>query len=99
MAAIRFLFGMGEAGSFPIATRSLSRWVLATERGFAQGATHAGSRLGGALTPALVALIISQYGWRAAFLVFGLLGLLWAVVWYWYYRDSPAEHQSVNAQE
>jgi MFS transporter, ACS family, glucarate transporter len=53
MALIRFLFGMGEAGSFPIATRSLSCWMLPTERGFAQGATHAGSRLGGALTPAV----------------------------------------------
>ena len=51
MAAFRFLFGMGEAGAFPIATRSLSRWMLPAERGFAQGVTHAGSRLGAALTP------------------------------------------------
>jgi MFS transporter, ACS family, glucarate transporter len=43
---IRFLFGMGEAGAFPISTRSLSRWMLPAERCFAQGATHAGSRLG-----------------------------------------------------
>src|SRR5262249_128467 len=42
MIAIRFLFGVGEAGAFPIATRSLSRWVLPSERGFAQGITHAG---------------------------------------------------------
>src|SRR6266853_6012448 len=61
MALIRFLFGMGEAGAFPIATRSLTRWMLPTERGFAQGATHAGSRLGGAITPALVVLIIVRY--------------------------------------
>src|SRR6204780_3287280 len=46
MAMIRFLFGMGEGGAFPIATRSLSRWMLPPERGLAQGATHAGSRLG-----------------------------------------------------
>ena len=99
MALIRFLFGMGEAGAFPIATRSLSRWMLPTERGFAQGATHAGSRLGGALTPALVVIIIAHYGWRAAFLCCGALGLLWSAAWYWYYRDSPDEHASVNAQE
>jgi sugar phosphate permease len=99
MALIRFLFGMGEAGSFPIATRSLSRWMLPTERGFAQGATHAGSRLGGALTPALVVLIIARYGWRTAFICCGALGLIWAAVWFWYYRDSPDEHRSVNAQE
>jgi MFS transporter, ACS family, glucarate transporter len=99
MALIRFLFGMGEAGAFPIATRSLSRWMLPTERGFAQGATHAGSRLGGALTPALVVLIIARYGWRTAFICCGSLGLIWAAAWYWYYRDSPDEHRSVNALE
>jgi MFS transporter, ACS family, glucarate transporter len=99
MALIRFLFGMGEAGAFPIATRSLSRWMLPTERGFAQGATHAGSRLGGAITPALVVLIIVRYGWRAAFICCGALGLIWAAVWFWYYRDTPDEHPSVNAEE
>jgi MFS family permease len=99
MALIRFLFGMGEAGAFPIATRSLSRWMLPTERGFAQGATHAGSRLGGAITPALVVLIIARWGWRAAFLCCGALGLIWATVWYWYYRDTPDEHRSVNTGE
>jgi MFS transporter, ACS family, glucarate transporter len=99
MALIRFLFGMGEAGAFPIATRSLTRWMLPTERGFAQGATHAGSRLGGAITPALVVLIIVRYGWRAAFICCGALGLIWAAVWFWYYRDTPDEHPSVNAEE
>ena len=99
MASVRFLFGMGEAGAFPIATRSLSRWMLPSERGFSQGITHAGSRLGAALTPALVASIIGGYGWRAPFVIFGMLGLLWAAVWFWYYRDSPAEHTRVNTAE
>ena len=99
MATVRFLFGMGEAGAFPIATRSLSRWMLPAERGFSQGITHAGSRLGAALTPALVAFIIAGYGWRAPFVCFGSLGLVWAAVWFWYYRDSPAEHKSTNAAE
>jgi MFS family permease len=99
MASIRFLFGMGEAGSFPIATRSLSCWMVPTERGFAQGATHAGSRLGGALTPAVVVLIIARYGWRTAFICCGSLGLIWAAAWYWYYRDTPDEHPSTNAEE
>jgi sugar phosphate permease len=99
MTIIRFLFGMGEAGAFPIATRSLSRWMLPAERGFAQGITHAGSRLGAALTPSIVVLLIARYGWRAAFMIFGVLGLLWSAVWYWYYRDTPAEHASVNSAE
>src|SRR5262249_54413677 len=54
MIVIQVFFGIGEAGAFPIATRSLARWLRPTERGFAQGITHAGSRLGSALTPLIV---------------------------------------------
>jgi len=99
MAAIQFLFGTCESGSFPIATSSLSRWMLPAERGMAQGLTHAGSRLGGALTPVLVVLIIARWGWRAAFLSCASLGILWACGWYWYYRNSPGEHRAVNEGE
>jgi sugar phosphate permease len=99
MAVFRFLFGMGEAGAFPIATRSLSRWMLPAERGYAQGITHAGSRLGAAFTPPIVVFLIAAFGWRAPFLMFGLLGVAWAAVWYWYYRDTPAQHASTNQAE
>jgi sugar phosphate permease len=99
MGICRFLFGLGEAGAFPIATRSLSAWILPTERGFAQGVTHAASRVGAALTPALVVLLMVRFGWRAPFLLFGFLGLLWAAAWFYYYRDTPAEHGRVNAEE
>src|SRR5690348_12959285 len=99
MAVVRFLFGMGEAGAFPIATRSLSRWMLPAERGFAQGVTHAGSRLGGALTPMIVVFLIAHYGWRAPFYVFAVLGLIWAAAWFAFYRDTPGEHRMVNSAE
>ena len=89
MIAIQGLFGMGEAGAFPIATRSLSRWMLPRERGFAQGVTHAGSRLGAALTRPLAAALIVGFGWRFPFFTFAALGLLWAVLWFVYYRDTP----------
>lgn len=99
MAVTRFLFGAGEAGAFPIATRSLSRWMLPSERGYAQGITHAGSRLGAGVTPLLVVWLITNYGWRAAFLIFGVVGLFWAALWFYWYRDTPAEHRSVNEAE
>src|SRR6202167_6349297 len=85
MLNIQVFFGLGEAGAFPIATRSLARWMRPTERGFAQGITHAGSRLGSALTPLVLAGftifglrwagIIPSYGWRAAFYFYGLIGV------------------------
>jgi sugar phosphate permease len=99
MIVCRFLFGMGEAGAFPIATRSLSRWMLPAERGYAQGLTHAGARLGGALAPVLVVMLIASFGWRFPFLLFALVGLAWAALWFVMYRDSPNEHPSVNGAE
>ena len=100
MIVIQVFFGLGEAGAFPIATRSLSRWMRPTERGFAQGITHAGSRLGGAITPPIVALaIVPFFGWRAAFYAFGVLGVVWSAVWFYYYRDTPEEHAGVNEAE
>lgn len=95
----RFFFGVGEAGAFPIATRSLSRWTPPEERGFSQGLPHAASRLGAALTPPLVVFIMINFGWRIPFLLFGVLGLIWAVLWHAYYRDNPSEHPGVNAAE
>ena len=99
MAVFRFLFGAGEAGAFPTATRSLSRWMLPAERGYAQGLTHAGSRLGAAITPPLAVFLIAAYGWRAAFMVFGALGIGWAAFWFRWYRNTPQEHTWVNAAE
>jgi len=99
LAVFRFLFGVGQAGAFPIATRALSRWMLASERGYAQGITHAGSRVGGAVTPYVAVLIMTAAGWRATFLLFGAIALAWAALWYWYYRDTPAEHGAVNQAE
>jgi len=99
MLTIQVFFGLGEAGAFPIATRSLARWMRPTERGFAQGITHAGSRLGAALSPPIVVFIMARYGWRAAFMVFGILGVIWSAVWYFYYRNTPEEHAGVNQAE
>ncbi|OJU17984.1 MULTISPECIES: MFS transporter [unclassified Sphingomonas] len=99
MIVCRFLFGIGEAGSFPIATRSLSRWMLPSERGWAQGVTHAGARLGGAVTPVFVALLIVDFGWRMPFLLFAGVGVAWALLWFCYYRDRPREHPRTNEAE
>lgn len=94
LVVIRLLFGIGEAGAFPTATRAFSHWIPATERGFAQGVTHGASRLGGAITPVIVAVIMSQWGWQSVFYIFAVLGVIWAIVWYYWYRDKPSEFQT-----
>ena len=95
----RFFFGIGEAGAFPTATRAMTFWVPATGRGFAQGFTHAFSRLGSALTPPLTVLVSREWGWRAAFVFFALVGGLWAILWLLTYRDRPEQDGKVNDAE
>ena len=85
---IRFMFGVGEAGSSPCSTGVISRWFEKNEVGKAQGYVWAASRMGGALTPFVVIPVMAWLGWRAAFWLLGGLGIIWAVVWYVMYRDK-----------
>ncbi|GAC1523666.1 MAG: MFS transporter [Collimonas sp.] len=95
----RFLLGIGEGGAFPAATRSFTYWMPATERGFAQGITHSFARLGGAITPPLVLLIVAAYGWRESFIILGIVSLIWSIAFVWLYRNTPLEHKWVKPAE
>jgi MFS family permease len=96
---IRFLFGAGEAGCFPNLTKAFTLWLPKAERTRAQGLLWMSARWGGALTPLLVVWIFSIVSWRNAFVVFGMLGVVWAVLFYLWFRDKPRDHASVNAAE
>jgi sugar phosphate permease len=96
---VRFLFGIGEAGAFPGATRAMQLWYPRQERGFCQGITHSASRLGAAIAPPIVVLIMTTLGWRWVFYICGAIGILWSVWWYLSYRNLPEEHGFVNRAE
>ncbi|HXW49899.1 MAG TPA: MFS transporter [Xanthobacteraceae bacterium] len=96
---VRFLFGVGEAGAFPGATRAMQLWYPQSERGLVQGVTHSASRLGAAIAPPLVVLIMTQFGWRTVFLICGAVGLLWSLWWGLTYRNFPEDHGLVNRAE
>ena len=99
LLVIRFMFGIGEAGSSPCSTGVISRWFEKSEVGKAQGYVWAASRMGGALTPFVVIPVMIWVGWRAAFYLLGALGVVWAVIWYWYYRDSSDSRVSRESRE
>ncbi len=99
LLAIRFLFGAGEAGAFPNTARILSRWFPTERRGMAQGLVNSISLIGGAIAPVLTAHLILSIGWRWTFVAFCLPGILWAAVFYWWFRDDPQLHPAVNAAE
>ena len=96
---IRFLFGMGEAGAYPNAARGLRNWFPYARRGSAQGLLWAFGRWGGAIAPYVVVLFALPFGWRGAFIAFGILGVAWVIVFLIYFRNSPSEHPGVNAAE
>jgi MFS transporter, ACS family, glucarate transporter len=95
----RFCFGAGEAGAFPNASIVIARWFPATQRASMAGVMLMASQIGGAIAPLLVVPIQARYGWRASFLVFGMVGVIWALIWYAWFRDSPAEKRGVTAEE
>jgi len=99
LVVIRFLFGAGEAGAFPNIARSFSRWFPARERGRANGVMFLGSRIGGMLSAPIALLIVARWGWRTSFVMFGLLGAVWAAAWFAWYRDRPDDHPAVNREE
>lgn len=99
LLATRFLFGAGEAGAFPNASIAVARWFPVRERGRAFGIWLMASQVGGAIAPLLVVPIQARYGWRASFYVFGVLGVGWSAIWYWWFRDSPAEKVGVSIKE
>src|SRR5262249_45742661 len=99
LLAIRFFFGAGEAGAFPNIARSFSQWFPIRERGRANGVMFLGSRMGGMLSAPIALQLVSRWGWRASFVFFGLLGLVWAAAWYAWYRDRPEDHPGVDAEE
>ncbi len=96
---LRFLFGAGEAGAFPGATRAMQVWYPRAERGLVQGLTHSASRLGAAIAPPIVVLIMTTLGWRSVFYICGAAGFLWSLWWFVSYRNLPEEHGMVNRAE
>jgi MFS transporter, ACS family, glucarate transporter len=99
LLVFRFLFGAGEAGAYPACARTFYSWLPVSERGLAQGINFSGSRLGAAFALPAVAWLVTQFGWRLAFLVLGGIGFAWAAAWLVWFRDLPEEHSGVSAAE
>jgi len=94
----RFVLGLGESGNFPSAIKTVAEWFPKKERAFATGIFNAGSNIGAVLAPLVVPWLALTWGWRAAFVVTGLAGLVWIAFWWPLYR-RPREHKKISAGE
>jgi ACS family glucarate transporter-like MFS transporter len=99
MLITRFLFGTGEAGAFPGATRAIFNWVNTKERGLANGIFHSGGRIGAATALFLMPWLIHQVGWRGAFFINGIIGIVWAIIWLAWFHDSPRQNKKADEAE
>ena len=97
--AARLALGIGEGATFPTATRAMAVWMPEGSWGFAQGITHAFARMGNALTPPLIALLVTLFSWRISFVVLAVAGLAWVIIWVWFFRDDPSDHAGVTAED
>jgi ACS family hexuronate transporter-like MFS transporter len=94
----RFALGLGEAGNFPAATKTVAEWFPKRERALAFGVFNAGSNVGAIVTPLVVPIITVTYGWRWAFIITGAIGFIWLLFWLPIYR-RPEDHKKVSAAE
>jgi ACS family hexuronate transporter-like MFS transporter len=99
LCAFRFLLGAGESANWPGATKAVAEWFPRKESGWAVALFDSGSAVGGAIAPVLVFQVYRLTGdWRPAFIVTGILGLLWIPLFRWLYR-SPEEHPRLSPEE
>lgn len=94
----RVALGVGEAGNFPAAIKTVAEWFPKKERAFATGIFNSGTNVGAIIAPLTVPLIASLYGWQWAFIITGALGFIWLAFWLVMYR-RPEEHSRLSAGE
>jgi MFS transporter, ACS family, glucarate transporter len=95
----RVLLGFGEGAAFPAATSAMSRWIPREKRGYAQGITHAAARIGNAVAPTAIVVVMTSYGWRASFYACAALSFVWVILWALTFTEHPKDHPGITPEE
>jgi len=98
LGIFRFLLGIGEAGNYPAAMKAISEWFPKEERTKAVGILNMGPGLGAIIAPPLMAWLITDFGWKMAFVITGAIGFFWLLLWRWVYYE-PEQHPSITKEE
>ncbi len=97
-AAARFMLGLGEAGNFPAAIKTVAEWFPKKERALATGIFNGGSNVGAIIAPLTVPWIALTYGWQEAFIITGAIGFIWIIFWYIFY-EKPEKQKRLSKTE
>ena len=98
LSALRFLLGLGEAGNWPGAAKTIAEWFPVRERAFGMAIFNSGAALGAVVAPPVIVWLQLSYGWQKTFLFTGALGFLWLAAWLFFFR-APSEHPWLTAEE
>lgn len=99
LIAARILLGAGEAVAPPAMFNLLAKWVTPGERARAVSFVSSGATIGALIALMTTGWIVAEYGWQMAFYSFGVVGLVWAIAWYYLAFDTPAAHPHISAAE
>jgi ACS family hexuronate transporter-like MFS transporter len=94
----RASLGLGEAGNFPAAIKSVAEWFPKKERALATGIFNSGANVGAVVAPIMVPWILGVYGWQEAFIITGAIGFIWLIFW-WIYYDLPSKQRRISQAE
>lgn len=97
-ALVRSALGLTESGNFPAAIKTVSEWFPKKERALATGIFNSGANIGAIIAPLTVPIIAYEFGWEWAFIITGMFGFVWLVLW-WNYYDSPSKSSRLSRSE
>jgi MFS transporter, ACS family, hexuronate transporter len=97
-AFARTMLGLGEAGNFPAAIKTVAEWFPKKDRAFATGIFNSGTNIAAVAGPPIIGWIFASYGWKQAFLWTGSMGFIWLFFWWWLY-DVPSRQKRLSKDE
>ncbi|CAO3574596.1 unnamed protein product [Mortierella alpina] len=100
VVAVRIALGLGEGVAYPSVHAMIGTWIPPSERSKAVATVTAFSYLGGVIAlPTSSALVVSPWGWRSVFWLFGTLGLLWSIAWQIWGASNPLSCRGISESE
>ena len=99
LSIVRGLLGIGEAGLWPGAVKSNGEWFPAKQRALAQGIFNAGASIGNVIAPIIIVVLYAKFGWKATYVILGLMGFIWVVPWMIINKSSPKKHPWITDEE
>lgn len=98
LSLFRFVLGLGEAGNWPGAAKTVAEWFPARQRAFGMAIFNSGAAIGSIVAPPLIVGLQLRYGWQTTFIVTGVLGFAWLILWLLLYQP-PQQHRWITQEE